>query len=294
MTCENSGAKLPDDSVVCDNREARDMKIADEQPGVEPSGSAQTKTMVEAAATQEYAFDAQATAGELCLGELELQELEALGAAGIEVPGPVEGISRVIGSYLGGVSCLFTKRANLIGVVVLVVLWFVLAWFRDSDSWLVKVLSWLTFSEGGFGRSLFGMVGGALGKGAVAAALFSLFNGGIINAFKGIVEIFNGDGGKLGIVETLSGILIGVATYFAFVGASASASTAMAGIAGALLSLEALGSGKGKLYELSQSLTSRNVNGIRTVMQGKCDGLLIGLTLGFAFATTLGILKGLR
>jgi hypothetical protein len=292
MNCENSGAKLPDDSVACDNSEARVIRIADEQPGLEPGAIEGTKNIVEAAIVQENAFAAPTAAGELDLGEVELSGLETLGAGVTEVPGAVEGISRVIGSYIGGIHRIFTNRAYLIGVVVLAVLWFVLAWFRDSDSWLVKLLSWLTFSEGGFNRSFLGMVGGALGKGVVAAGLFSLLHGGISDALKGIVGIFTGDGGKLGIVETLFGILIGVAAYFAFVGASASANTSMAGIAGALLSLEAFGSGKGKLYELSQSLTSRSVNGIRTVMQGKCDGLLIGLTLGFAFATTLGILKG--
>ena len=58
----------------------------------------------------------------------------------------------------------------------------------------------------------------------------------------------------------------------------------MSAIAGALLSLEALGAGSGKLYTLAQSLTSRAADGIRTAVRGKCDSLLTGITLGFAIA----------
>lgn len=61
----------------------------------------------------------------------------------------------------------------------------------------------------------------------------------------------------------------------------------MAGIAGAVLSLEALGGGTGKLYELAQSLTSRAENGVRSAVRGRCDGLLTGMTLGFALGTAV-------
>ena len=130
-----------------------------------------------------------------------------------------------------------------------------------------------------------------LGKGTVAAALVSLFNGGLKELFKGIGALFTGHGEKRSIFSTIFGILIGGAVYIAFVGPdNVSGATAMAGIAGVILSLEALGGGSGKLYELAQSLTSRATNGVRTVVQGKCDGLLTGLTIGFALATVLSAL----
>ena len=122
----------------------------------------------------------------------------------------------------------------------------------------------------------------------VAAGLLSLPRGGLTNAVHGIGALFAGHGEKRGILNVLLGIVLGAAAYYVFVGPdNASAATAMPGIAGALLTLEALGSGNGKLYELARSLTSRISNGIREEAKGRCDGLLTGIALGFALATVL-------
>ncbi len=235
--------------------------------------------------------------GEIDLGELAISGPVDVGGAVTKVFSPVSGIFHGIGSFFSGVFRVFRKPSALIGTVLLAALWFVLAQFRGSDSQIVKILSFLTFSEGGFDRSVPGTVGGVLGKGTVAAALVSLFSGGLENAFKGIGALFTGHGEKRGIFSIIFGILIGGAVYIAFVGSdNASGATAMAGIAGAILSLEALGGGRGKLYELAQSLTSRKKDGVRTAMRGKCDGLLTGLTMGFALAAALaasGVLEGL-
>ena len=239
---------------------------------------------------------AASSAGEIDLGVFELSGLAGLTEPISKVLSPVSGILHGVGSFFGGIAGIFKKPGALIGTLLLAALWFVLAQFRGSDSWLVKALSWLTFSEGGFDRSALGAVGGVLGKGTVAAALVSLFNGGLKNAVKGIGALFVGHGERRGLLGILFGILIGGLVYFAFTGEYASAETAMAGIAGTLLSLEALGGGSGKIWELAQSLTSRAANGVRTAVRGKCDGLLTGLTLGFALATVLsalGILEGL-
>ena len=239
---------------------------------------------------------ASASAGEIDCGELALSGLGGVTGSVTQVLSPFSGILQSIGAFFGGVFRIFKKPSALIGTVILAALWFVLAQFRGSDSGLVKALSWLTFSEGGFDRSALGAVGGVLGKGTVVAALVSLFNGGLKNLFKGVGALFTGHGEKRGIFSTIFGILIGGAVYFAFVGKNASGATAMAGISGALLSLEALGGGSGKIWELAQSLTSRAANGVRTAVRGKCDGLLTGLTLSFALATVLsalGVTEGL-
>jgi hypothetical protein len=107
----------------------------------------------------------------------------------------------------------------------------------------------------------------------------------MIDAFKGIGALFVGHGERRSLVGVVIGVVLGGALYFAFAGENASPDTAMAGIAGAVLSLEALGAGDGPIYTLVQSLTSRARNGVRTAMRGKCDGLLTGMALGFAIAT---------
>lgn len=239
----------------------------------------------------EKTLTATASVGELDFGDLEIPGLTDVGGVVTKVFAPVSGIFHGIGSFFSGIFRIFRKPSALIGTVLLAALWFVLARFRGSDSQIVKILSWLTFSEGGFDRSALGAVGGVLGKGTVAAALVSLFNGGLKNLFKGVGALFTGHGEKRGIFSTIFGILIGGAVYIAFVGPdNVSGATAMAGIAGVILSLEALGGGRGKLYELAQSLTSRKANDVRTAALGRCDGLLTGLTIGFALATVFSAL----
>ncbi len=236
---------------------------------------------------------ASAAAGEADLGELQFPQAVSAAVPEISVLSPVKGIFQSAGSFLRGVSDIFRKPSALIGTLVLAALWFALSLFRDSDSQIVRILSWITFSEGGLDRSVPGMVGGALGKGTVAAALASLFTGGLKDLIKGIGALFTGHGEKRSKASVILGLLAGAALYIAFAGAdSLSGAAAMTGISGALLSLEALGGGSGKLYELARSLTSRAADGVRTAVQGRCDGLLTGLTMGFALATALTALAG--
>ena len=176
-----------------------------------------------------------------------------------------------------------------IGTALMAALWFGISRLRGSgvEEVVVDTLSRLTFAQGGYGRTGAGAVGGLFGMGTVAAMFGSLLSGGLIDAFKGIGALFVGHGERRSLVSVVVGVVLGGALYFAFAGENASPDTAMAGIAGAVLSLEALGAGNGALYTLVQSLTSRARNGVRTAVQGRCDGLFTGLTLGFAIATAL-------
>ena len=240
-------------------------------------------------------FAAAAEAGEIDLGELTIPGLDTISGAAAKVYGPLGGIFRGIGSFLGGALKIFVRPGALIGTALLAGLWFALAYFRDSGSEVVDTLSFLTYAEGGADRGILGGIGGALGKGTVAAALVSLFTGGLGRAFKGIGALFTGHGERRGFFSFLFGLLAGAAVYLAFAGTYAPEDGVMAGIAGALLSLEALGGGQGKLYALAESLTSKAAGGVRTARRGKIDGLLTGLTLGFAAAAALaglGVTEG--
>ena len=61
----------------------------------------------------------------------------------------------------------------------------------------------------------------------------------------------------------------------------------MAGISGALLSLQALGSGQGWLSTLAQSLTAKMTDGVRLPQPGSGKSLLAGMTGGFTLAALL-------
>ena len=236
-------------------------------------------------------LSASKTAGELDFGELSVSELSNTSGSFTKVLSPVSGLLNFIGAFFKGFIDIFHKPFTLIGVILITILWFVLLILRDSDSLIVKILSWITFSEGGFDRSVIGTIGGILGKGTVATALISLFNGGIKDLFRGIKALFvRHSNEKRGVFEILIGILIGTLLYFVFTGKHASILTLMPGISGILLSLEALGGGKGKLYILALSLTSGKTNGIRTSRQGRCEDFLTGLMLGFVIAIVVSIL----
>ena len=236
-------------------------------------------------------LNALSSAGEYTVGDLEIPGIPGESTAVSKVIGPVKGIIQSIRTFLEGILQTFRKPSALIGTAVFAVLWFIMSLIPESDSGILKWISWITYSRGGLDRSGLGIVGGVIGKSTVAAAIISLFSGGLMNALKGIAAFFKGHGEKRGFLNVLIGYLVGNAAYIAFVGSGfTSGASAVAGIAGALLSLEALGSCNGKIYELLQSLTSRSVNGVRTVSQGRCDGILTGMTLGFALAAALSAL----
>lgn len=226
---------------------------------------------------------AAASAGEVSFGEFGEPELEAVRS----VIGPIQGLFRGLGSLLGGIPRLIQNPAALAGSLALALLWFAVNQFKDWNPEVMKLLSWLTYARGGLTQGIPGMVGGTLGKGTVAAALISLFTGGLLSALKGIGVLFTGHGEKRSVPSMVIGAVVGGVLCFVFAGKLPSAETAMAGIAGAVLSLEALGSGRGKLFELVQALTSRAAEGVRTAVRGSCDGLLTGLTLGFALTTAV-------
>ena len=235
-----------------------------------------------------------AVPGELDFGEVEGTVLAPARAAAATALSPVAGVFRGLGACLGGIFRIITKPLALIGVLIFAALWYFLAAHGETVGEIVgedgvRVLSFLTFAEGGADRELPGAVLGALGRGTVAAGVLSLF-GGLGKLFRGIGALFTGRGEKRGVLSVLLGVVLGALFYFAFAGADASASTAMVGLSGAALSLEALGGGSGKLYDLAQSLTSKKRDGVRTAVPGRCDGLLTGLALGSLLAAAAAAL----
>ena len=273
-----------------------------QKPAQKPRSRASAKNVVSTAATsgivqQVRTIAASASAGEIDFGVLELPGMNGIAEQITIVSGPIAGVFNGIGSYIGGIFRIFKNPLALIGTLALAALYYFLSQNRNSDSEIVKWLSLLTYTEGGFGRGsldsvqgILGTLGGTLGMGTAAAALFSLFNGGLVRFFKGIGALFTGHGEKRSFISVLFGIILGGAAFFAFAGRNPSEGSYIAGIAGAVLSLEALGGGSGKLYTLAQSLTSKASNGVRTALQGKCDSLLTGLTLGFAIAALVSVI----
>lgn len=294
LFCSNCGAMLEPGSAFCGEcgQPLATMNLDPVQQRYQTVPIASAEVPPQTVFIPQVQTSTVAMAGrELDCGEMNKAVFGTVQKAAVDVLSPVNAFEQGISSFVNGVLLVFKKPKALLGTVVLAVLWFVLGWLGDSDSPVLKALSWLTFSEGGFDRSVSGAVCGALGKGTVATALASLFTGGMKNTFKGVGALFSGHGEKRNVVSLIIGAVVGLVMYFVFAGPDASGKTAMAGIAGMLLSLQALGGGSGRIYELAQSLTAGKLNGARTALAGKCDGLLTGLALGFALATVLSVIR---
>ena len=228
-----------------------------------------------------FRMAASAAAGEMDFGDMgpvisgiaELSTSPVLSAASAD--SPAAGILRFLGSYAGGLFGMLVRPKVLLYSLFMAGLWTVLEVLKDSGSEIIDMLSWLTCAKGGI-----------LGKGCTAVLLSTLFSGGIGNTFKGIGSLFRKDG-KGSLPGFLFGLVIGAACCLAFTGIDNVSASSMAGISGALLSLQAIGRKDGNLYELAGSLTSGKVNGERIVQTGKAKSLLFGISTGFALMTAV-------
>ncbi|MBE6910194.1 MAG: zinc-ribbon domain-containing protein [Ruminococcaceae bacterium] len=208
-----------------------------------------------------------------------------------QVLSPVQALLGGVKSFLSGIPAALRNPKALIPTVLLALAWIVLPMLQGGGSnAVVDGLSWLTFAGNGARREGLGLLGDIAGKGVVASVLASLFSGGIKSAAGGFGAILS-RGEKGSVVLTALGAVFALALYLAFAGIeTAGAGTAMAGIAGALAAVQSLGSRDGFLYSLAESLTAKQVNGVRTAQTGRIRSLLGGTALGFALFTVLSAL----
>lgn len=289
--CINCGGEIADDAKFCRHC-GSPVYTAEEQTAETKVSETKAEEVVKAVGSKiTGAIPASTQAGETALGEsfgLGGEILSSYKGEAGKILSPIRAIFKTIGSFFKGIVGLFKTPKNLVIILVLLVIWIVLWFFRDSDSPIVKISSFLTFANVGEGRSIIGAIGTAFGKGTVAALWVSLFSGGIPAFFKGIGGMIKKTGDKRSIVFIIIGAIIGAALYLAYAGIKTSTWTsAMAGIAGAVLAAESLGQKSGPLYELAQALSSKAENGIRKPHSGKVQSLFTGLFTGFTLATVI-------
>jgi len=289
--CINCGGEIADDAKFCRHC-GSPVNMAEEQ--VVEAKTEETKPVEVGRAVVSKitgAIPASAQTGEMALGDsfsLSGGLLNSYKGEAGKILSPIRAILKTIGSFFKGIVGLFKTPKNLVIILVIFIIWIVLWFFRDSDSPIVKISSFLTFANVGEGRSVIGAIGTAFGKGTVAAFWVSLFSGGIPAFFKGIGGMIKKTGEKRSIVFLIIGAIIGAALYLAYAGIKTSTwESAMAGIAGAVLAAVSLGRKSGPLYELAQALSSKAKNGIRSANSGKVQSLFTGLFAGFTLVTVI-------
>lgn len=185
-----------------------------------------------------------------------------------------------VGQILPGFKAAFLDKKRLIAALVLAVLWIVFIFLPPAatDAVPAKLLSWLTFAQGGLQGGLLNKIGGIVGKGLLAAFCTSLLIGkstwGQMKAGLSAVT-----GGLKGDKATRSNWLLGMALalilYNIMVG-STSLQNSMASIACLGLSLQSLA----------------GVGGSKAVNIFGMHRFMAGWGAGFALAFVLSVVPG--
>lgn len=302
-SCPECGSEVSDTAKFCRKcgyKFGQELRRSAPEPAMPPaignvsrSVTRQGVNQVSAAARELIGGDMAAAArpGEFAVMDFSPNALSDAAAPVQEVLAPFSAIGSGIKSFLRGIPGLFKSPKTLIITLVLGVLWIWLGMNRGSDSMLIKALSWLTFAEGGYDRSPAGMLSGMAGKGVVGVVLASVFSGGIGDFLSGLGALFKKTDTKRSVLFMLFGFIAGILLYLDFAGGmDALGSTAMAGIAGAILSIQALGRRDGCIYRIAEAFTSKKINGFRNAQDGRANSFLGGITAGFAIITSLSCL----
>lgn len=188
---------------------------------------------------------------------------------------------------------------QMIPTVILGIFWLVLALLGSFgiNPLPVRILSFLTFAQGGMFGGVFGAVGGILGKVAVVAFLnaaviplfqkkapFSGIGGGIKSFFKSLAVK-----SIASIAPLLGGLGISLLLY-AFMNSSQSLQNSIIGIIAFVMLLQNMGKQGGFLWGLVFSAAN-------SVSKGKTPSFigvsryLSGMTLGFALSVSLSAMR---
>lgn len=212
-----------------------------------------------------------------------------------ELPSLFAFIKKSIRDGLASLQQLLKTPKRLIPMLVLGVFWLILSILPalGINPLPVRLLSFLTFAQGGMYGGVWGAVGGVLGKAVfayfVSALILPLFSGK--NPFKGMVKGLKGFASGLVVqsVAAASQLILGIGlalVVFNFLTGNASAVNSMAGVVGFVLAVKALWTRGGFFWSLLLSVAHSLSRGrspsqmtIGRVMSGYAAGSAAGIAL---------------
>ena len=201
--------------------------------------------------------------------------------------GMVRGTGGAFSSFKG------QKKTNLIGPIITAVL-FAALWIvqyiltsKGINNWATKVLGWLTYAQGGTSKNILPMIGGFFGKGMVAMAFCSLFNGGAKSMANGAKKIFTGEAFKnLSVGSLMIGVGASMILYQFFTGYG-TLTGGMTAVGGLAVALRALGGGGGLIRMFIGLLTQRKTKGEKPGAGSFWGGFAMGMSFGYTLAVPL-------
>ena len=283
MFCPKCGNKLPDNARFCDKcgnpvsgvQSDIPPKKADEQR-IQPSDNE---------TSQKQCLTASASAGETAFGSFGG---DAAVVASAVLPGPAKVIGNGLRSLFTSIGSSFKDPKRLIPAFVIAAVWLVLNILQACGINPVptRILSFLTFANGGMSGGFFGAIGGIIGKGIFAGALVSLIGlftrkGGEKRSFKDTVK------GAFGVsLGTLWPYICGIGAamlLYLFISGGATRISFTGGVAASFLAARATLSG-GFLRRLLGSFTKS-----KSPSHPNVSGLIRGLSVGFAASALIGL-----
>lgn len=205
------------------------------------------------------------------------------------------GAGKFIITYIRQSLTVLKNPKQMLPTALLGLVWLVLALLGSFgiNPLPVRILSFLTFAQGGMFGGVFGAVGGILGKVVVAAFLnaaimplfqkkapFSGLGGGIKGLFGGLAVK-----GATAVAPLLGGVGASLLLY-AFMNSNQSLQNSMVGIIAFVMLLQSIGNRGGFLWGLIFSAASSLSKG-RTPSYIGVSRCISGMTLGFALGVAL-------
>ena len=294
MFCPKCGNKLPDNAKFCDKcgnpvgSVPNNQSVNNQTPAQTPlmKSTVQNASAQTAPEPQAFRFSALNVSGEAAYGAIGNTAMSAVSNA---IPGPGKVIGTGVKSFFTSIGSAFKDPKRLIPAFVLAVVWLTLNILQACgiNPITTKILSFLTFSNGGMSGGVIGAIGGILGKGIFAGALVSLIglftrkNTSTKRSFK---DTFSSAFGIS--LDTMWAYLTGIGAamlLYLFISGGATRISFMGGIAAAFLSARAALSGgflKNLLGSFTKSKNASNPN---------VSGVIRGLSVGFAASAFIGL-----
>lgn len=204
-------------------------------------------------------------------------------------------------SYLGQTLSVLKHPKHLLPTLVLGVIWIVLGVMAAKAPLIMplKVVSFLTFAQGGLYGGVVGAIGGIVGKiiiaGFLNAMIVPLFEkkapfSGVGGGFKALFGSLSFDG-----IRAVAPLLYGIGAallLYSVMNINQSGHNAMVGIVSLVMLLKVLGNKGGFAWDFIQSMAN-SMWGIKAPSIATITRTLTGLTLGFTLAVGLSV-GGLR
>lgn len=281
MYCYKCGRQLPEGSRFCDKcgavQDAADLQKANNgpaQPAVQSAPQPQT-----------FRFGAPNVSGEAAYGTIGNA---AAGAVSGAIPGPGKVIAESVKQFFTSIGAAFRDPKRLIPALILAVVWLALDILQACGINPVptRILSFITFANGGMSGGFLGAVGGVIGKGIFAGALVSLIG---LFSRKGGGKRSLGDTlkGAFGVsLDTLWAYLAGIGAamlLYLFISGGATRISFMGGVAASFLAARAA-LNNGFLKNLLGSFTKR-----KSPSNPSVSGIIRGMSVGFGAAALIGL-----